>query len=52
LRARLLDGKAPQVEVLLHHYAYGKPKETVEQAGEPRIIFVRWQGSDDPEAQD
>jgi hypothetical protein len=25
LRRRLLAGKAPHMEVLLHHYAYGKP---------------------------
>ena len=34
----LLDGKAPQLEVLLHHYAYGKPKDTVEQTGPPQHI--------------
>jgi hypothetical protein len=26
LKQRLLDGSAPQLEVLLHYYAYGKPK--------------------------
>ena len=41
VRARLLEGKAPQLEVLLHHYAYGKPKDTVEQVGPPQQIVVR-----------
>lgn len=27
LRGRISQGKAPQIEVLLFHYAYGKPKE-------------------------
>ena len=27
LRRRLSSGKAPHMETLLHHYAYGKPKE-------------------------
>lgn len=30
LRRRLTSGKAPHMETLLHHYAYGKPKESVE----------------------
>lgn len=29
LKARLRAGKAPHMEVLLHHYAHGKPKETM-----------------------
>lgn len=31
---RLKQGTAPQMETLLWHYAYGKPKETVEVQGE------------------
>ena len=27
LKQRLLDGSAPQLEILLHYYAYGKPKQ-------------------------
>jgi hypothetical protein len=27
LRGRVMQGKASQIEVLLFHYAYGKPKE-------------------------
>ena len=30
LRRRLPAGKAPHMETLLHHYAFGKPKETLE----------------------
>ena len=30
LRERLVEGKAPHMETLLHHYAYGKPKETLD----------------------
>jgi hypothetical protein len=34
LRTRLLAGKAPHMEQLLHHYAYGKPVERHE-VGQP-----------------
>ena len=27
LRARLIAGKAPHMETLLHYYAWGKPKD-------------------------
>lgn len=30
LQVRLPEGKAPHMETLLFHYAYGKPKETVD----------------------
>lgn len=30
LRRRLTSGKAPHMETLLHHYAYGKPKESLD----------------------
>jgi hypothetical protein len=33
LRARLNAGTAPHMETLLWHYAFGKPKETVEIEG-------------------
>lgn len=29
LKARLLKGSSPQLEVLLHYYAYGKPKTEI-----------------------
>jgi hypothetical protein len=32
-KIRLLEGRAAQMKILLHYYAYGKPRETVEQAG-------------------
>jgi hypothetical protein len=30
LKERLLDGSAPQLEVLLHYYAYGRPRQEVD----------------------
>jgi len=29
------------METLLHHYAYGKPKETVEQTGPVAPLVIR-----------
>jgi hypothetical protein len=38
LRTRLLGGKLPpQIESLLFHYAYGKPRETVAVAANPSL---------------
>lgn len=34
LAERLRDGKAPHMETLLFHYAYGKPAEKMELTGE------------------
>jgi hypothetical protein len=34
LRRRLIDGDAPHMETLLHHYAWGKPKDTTVVEGE------------------
>lgn len=42
LKVRLVEGKAPHMETLLFHYAYGKPKETTELGGEVRLV-VTWQ---------
>jgi hypothetical protein len=40
LRERLLEGKLPPaMETMVWHYAFGKPKETVEFKGE---MDVRW----------
>lgn len=45
LAVRLREGRAQTVEALLYHYAYGKPKETVEHGGvdgnaiEHRVVF-------------
>jgi hypothetical protein len=45
---RLIAGKAPHMETLLHHYAYGKPKELIEQAGNLKSsINVPWLSSGD-----
>lgn len=30
LKERLEDGKAPHMETLLHHYAYGQPKHVID----------------------
>jgi hypothetical protein len=39
LKDRLTAGKAPHMEQLLAHYAYGKPKDVVE-INTPRPIIV------------
>ena len=39
LRRRALAGKlSPQIEVMLWHYAKGKPKEHVELSGEAELL--------------
>lgn len=38
LRRRLLTGRAPHVETLLFHYAYGKPSERAEAGDAVRAI--------------
>lgn len=30
---RVMDGKAPHLEILWHHYGFGKPKETLKHEG-------------------
>ena len=42
LNERLLEGKAQHMEPILFHYAFGKPKESVEHAG---TLNFRWQSS-------
>jgi hypothetical protein len=37
LQARLIEGSAGPIEILLWHYAYGKPREVVEIQGELSI---------------
>ena len=39
LAVRLKAGRAPAVEILLWHYAYGRPKEQVQTHG---TLTVRW----------
>jgi hypothetical protein len=44
LRARLITGEcSPPVETMLWHYAYGKPKESIELTGKDAVtnIFIR-----------
>jgi hypothetical protein len=41
---RMLEGKAPHLEVLWHHYAYGKPKETVQVDGQVPAFVVKLDG--------
>ena len=44
LRRRLIRGTAGPMEVTMHHYVYGKPKETTEvtgKDGEP-LMAVKW----------
>lgn len=41
LKRRLTSGKAPHMETLLFHYAYGKPKEQVELSA-PGGLVLSW----------
>jgi hypothetical protein len=45
LEQRVRAGEAPHMETLLHHYAYGKPKELVEHSGDigPVTIVHRYE---------
>lgn len=40
LEARLIEGRAGQVEPLLYYYAYGKPKERIELEGAAPMPLV------------
>lgn len=42
LKWRLKAGKAPHMETLLFHYAYGKPKDITEHQGAVRLR-VTWE---------
>ena len=42
LRERLVAGKAPHMETLLHHYAFGKPKDTTAHEG-ALALRVMWE---------
>lgn len=42
LQQRIDDGKAPHMETLLFHYAYGKPKDVTEHQGQVRLR-VTWE---------
>jgi len=40
VRARILAGEAQGLEILLYHYAYGRPKETIKLEGEQQRQFL------------
>ena len=40
VKARILEGNVP-LEIMLHHYAYGKPRETVAVEGGVTINVVK-----------
>jgi len=41
LKKRILDGKSVPLEIMLHHYAYGKPRESVAVEGAVSIKIVK-----------
>jgi hypothetical protein len=41
LKRRILDGKSVPLEIMLHHYAYGKPRESVAVEGEVTIKVLK-----------
>ena len=41
LKARLLDGSSPQLEILMHYYAYGKPKQEITHDNTITVIVQR-----------
>lgn len=44
--ARVLAGEAPHLESLWHHYAFGKPKETVAMEGTIPPFVLKLDGHD------
>lgn len=44
---RILDGDAPHLEALWHHYAFGKPKETVAIETQVRVPLFALPPGDD-----
>lgn len=42
LRTRLHEGKAPHMETLLFHYAYGKPKDVTAHEGQV-ALRITWE---------
>ena len=45
---RILKGDAPHLETLWHHYAFGKPKETVAIESQVRVPLFEIKASDAP----
>ena len=41
IKRRMLEGKSVPLEIMLHHYAYGKPRESVAVEGEVTIKVVK-----------
>ena len=41
IKRRMLEGKSVPLEIMLHHYAYGKPRESVALGGEVTIKVVK-----------
>ncbi|BCA55310.1 hypothetical protein W02_24500 [Nitrospira sp. KM1] len=48
LHKRLASGKSPQLEVLLHYYAYGRPKVQIETDKSIRVLIDRAPQLDGP----
>jgi hypothetical protein len=44
MKRRVIAGRAPHVEVLLFHYGYGKPKETVALEGKIPPFVLKLDG--------
>jgi hypothetical protein len=40
LRQRIINGEAPQIEQLLYHYCYGRPKTELELSRTPIVVSV------------
>lgn len=51
LQERLDKGAAPHMETLLHHYAWGKPKDTLAVESLPPLMVVDELTPEDVEAQ-
>jgi hypothetical protein len=47
LKRRLRQGNAPHMETLLHHYAYGKPRDTLEITGPVEPLRIVIAGAED-----
>ncbi len=45
--ARVVKGTAPHLEILWHHYGYGKPKETVKHEGQIPPFILKLDRDDD-----
>ncbi len=41
LKRRMLNGRSPQLEILMHFYAYGKPKTEIATDKTIRVIIQR-----------